>query len=365
MSEKPLGQSGLSIRPFVLGGNVFGMTAGREASFAVLDRFVELGGGMIDTADVYSAWVPGHTGGESESMMGAWLKQSGTRDKVLIATKVGMMPGGLKPDRIREAAQGSLDRLGTDVIDLYFAHKDDPDVPLDEVLGAFAELLDAGIVRAIGASNYSAERLAEALRVADSMGLPRFTAMQPELNLLDRDQYEGALQRLCIDEFGKGAQHFIERHVGIVLVREIKVDDVRAETVERALCRFADAVGLQAAGHHADLGRYQHAIPRTAFLQPRAHHAFGFAALMARNPRRIDIGGVDHPAAKRDEAVEHSKARIASRGHAKDIAAQNEGPDRQAALPQCSFGHCPFSFRTVATASRGLSLNRPSIPVFK
>jgi len=200
MTEKALGQSGLSIRPFVLGGNVFGMTAGREASFAVLDCFVERGGGMIDTADVYSAWVPGHKGGESESMMGAWLKQSGARDSVLIATKVGMMPGGLKPDRIRDAVQGSLDRLGTDVIDLYFAHKDDPDVPLGEVLGAFAELVDAGLVRAIGASNYSADRLAEALRVSDDKGLPRFTAMQPELNLLDRDQYEGALQRLCIDE---------------------------------------------------------------------------------------------------------------------------------------------------------------------
>ena len=200
MTRKSLGKSGLSIRPFVLGGNVFGMTAGRDQSFAVLDRFVELGGGMIDTADVYSAWVPGHKGGESESMMGAWLKQSGARDKVLIATKVGMMPGGLKPDRIREAVEGSLDRLGVDVIDLYFAHKDDPDVPLDEVLGAFAELLDAGTVRAIGASNYSAERLAEALRVADETGLPRFTVMQPELNLLDRDQYEGPLQTLCSDE---------------------------------------------------------------------------------------------------------------------------------------------------------------------
>ena len=200
MTRKSLGKSGLSIRPFVLGGNVFGMTAGRDQSFAVLDRFVELGGGMIDTADVYSAWVPGHKGGESENMMGAWLKQSGARDKVLIATKVGMMPGGLKPDRIREAVEGSLDRLGVDVIDLYFAHKDDPDVPLDEVLGAFAELLDAGTVRAIGASNYSAERLAEALRVADDTGLPRFTVMQPELNLLDRDQYEGPLQTLCSDE---------------------------------------------------------------------------------------------------------------------------------------------------------------------
>ena len=200
MTEKTLGQSGLSIEPFVLGGNVFGMTAGRDASFAILDRFAERGGGMIDTADVYSAWVPGHKGGESESMIGAWLKARGARDKILIATKVGRMPGGLKPDRIRDAAQGSLDRLATDTIDLYFAHKDDPDVPLDEVLGAFAELVDAGMVRAIGASNYSADRLAEALRVSDANGLPRYTVVQPELNLLDRGQYEGALQKLCIAE---------------------------------------------------------------------------------------------------------------------------------------------------------------------
>ncbi|KTE01380.1 alcohol dehydrogenase [Sphingopyxis sp. H038] len=225
MTERALDQSGLSIRPFVLGGNVFGMTAGRDASFAVLDRFALLGGGMIDTADVYSAWVPGHKGGESESMMGAWLKESGARDSVLIATKVGMMPGGLKPDRIREAVQDSLDRLGTDVIDLYFAHKDDPDVPLDEVLGAFAELVDAGIVRAIGASNYSADRLAEALRVADERGLPRFTAMQPELNLLDRDQYEGALQQLCIDE-GLGVVTYFSLASGYLSGKYRSADDL-------------------------------------------------------------------------------------------------------------------------------------------
>ncbi len=200
MTNRTLGQSGLSIRPFVLGGNVFGMTADRAASFAVLDRFVEHGGGMIDTADIYSAWVPGHKGGESESMMGEWLKASGARDKILIATKVGMMEGGLRPDRIRAAVEGSLDRLGVDAIDLYFAHKDDPDVPLDEMLAAFGELVAAGKVKAIGASNYSADRLGEALCVAKEKGLPRFTVVQPELNLLDRAQYEGALQRLCIDE---------------------------------------------------------------------------------------------------------------------------------------------------------------------
>jgi len=225
MTERALGQSGLSIRPFVLGGNVFGMTAGREASFAVLDRFVERGGGMVDTADVYSAWVPGHKGGESESMMGAWLKESGARDRILVATKVGMMPGGLQPDRIRDAVKGSLDRLGVDTIDLYFAHKDDPDVPLDEVLGAFAELMDAGTVRAIGASNYSADRLAEALRVSDEKRLPRFTVMQPELNLLDRAQYEGALQQLCVDQ-GLGVVTYFSLASGYLSGKYRGVDDL-------------------------------------------------------------------------------------------------------------------------------------------
>ncbi|HEX2811488.1 MAG TPA: aldo/keto reductase [Sphingopyxis sp.] len=225
MTERALGKSGLSIRPFVLGGNVFSMTADQKASFAILDRFVERGGGMIDTADVYSAWVPGHKGGESETMMGQWLKASGARDKVLVATKVGMMPGGLKPDRIREAVQGSLDRLGIDVIDLYFAHKDDPDVPLGEVLGAFAELVDAGTVRVIGASNYSAERLGEALRTADELGLPRFTVVQPELNLLDRAQYEGPLQTLCIDE-GLGVITYFSLASGYLSGKYRSADDL-------------------------------------------------------------------------------------------------------------------------------------------
>lgn len=225
MTERALGKSGLSIRPFVLGGNVFGWTADRAASFAILDRFAARGGGMIDTADVYSAWVPGHRGGESEAMIGAWLRESGARDQVLIATKVGMGEGGLRPDAVRAAAQNSRDRLGVDAIDLYFAHQDDPDVPLDEVLGAFGELRDAGIVRAIGASNYSAERLGEALRVADAKGLPRFTAMQPELNLLDRAQYEGALQRLCIAE-GLGVIPYYSLAAGYLSGKYRSADDL-------------------------------------------------------------------------------------------------------------------------------------------
>ena len=225
MSERALGNSGLSIRRFVLGGNVFGMTADRAASFAVLDRFVERGGGMIDTADVYSAWVPGNRGGESEAMLGEWLKASGARDQILIATKVGMMEGGLKPDRVRAAVQGSLDRLGIDVIDLYFAHKDDPDVPLDEVLGAFSELIDQGSVRAIGASNYSAARLGEALAVSAKTGLSRFTVVQPELNLLDRDQYEGPLQALCTAE-GLGVITYFSLASGYLSGKYRNADDL-------------------------------------------------------------------------------------------------------------------------------------------
>lgn len=203
IERRTLGKSGLKTPKLVLGGNVFGWTADEDTSFAVLDRFVESGGTLVDTADVYSAWVPGHKGGESEAVIGRWLKARGEKP-IEVATKVGMLPGeggqGLQPDRIRHAAEASLERLGVDTIDLYFAHRDDESVPLAEVLGAFKELIDAGKVKAIGASNYTAERLAEALKIADAHGLPRFTVLQPELNLVSRDKFKGALQDLVVAE---------------------------------------------------------------------------------------------------------------------------------------------------------------------
>lgn len=198
MQKRALGASGLTITPLVLGGNVFGFTADRAASFAVLDAFVDRGGTMIDTADVYSAWVAGHVGGESETMIGEWLRASGKRDQVLIATKVGMMPGGLKPDVIEKAVEGSLRRLGTDRIDLYFAHKDDENTPIDDVMAAFARLLDAGKIRSIGASNYSAMRLKAALDASKAASLPHYTVVQPEYNLVSRHGFEGELQNLAI-----------------------------------------------------------------------------------------------------------------------------------------------------------------------
>lgn len=202
--KRRLGSTDLRIAPLVLGGNVFGWTADRDASFAVLDAFVAGGGTMIDTADVYSAWVPGHRGGESETMIGEWLKASGKRDEVLIATKVGMLPGEggekLAPARIVAAAEASLARLGTDRIDLYYAHQDDDAVAQDEVLAAFGKLVDAGKVRVIGASNFHAARLKSAVDVGKAAGLPRYHVLQPEYNLVSRHKFEGELQDYCITE---------------------------------------------------------------------------------------------------------------------------------------------------------------------
>lgn len=200
---RTLGGSGLRTPRLVLGGNVFGYTVKDDGGFRILDRFIEAGGTMIDTADVYSSWVPGNKGGESETYLGEWLKRRGRRDDVLIATKVGLLPGEggekLQPGRIAAAVEASLKRLGTDRIDLYYAHKDDPDTPLADSLGAFDALVRAGKVRALGASNYSAERLGEALAISEREGMARFTVLQPELNLIVRDKFEGALQQLCIE----------------------------------------------------------------------------------------------------------------------------------------------------------------------
>lgn len=201
MQLRPLGRTGLQVSPLCLGGNVFGWTADRAASFAILDRFVEGGGNFIDTADAYSRWVPGHVGGESESIIGEWLTQGGRRDRVVIATKVGSDMGqgrkDLSPGWIARAVEDSLRRLRIETIDLYQSHWDDPTTPLAETLGAYAKLIAAGKVRAIGASNLDAARLAEALATSDRHGLPRYATMQPHFNLVDRAGYAGALEALC------------------------------------------------------------------------------------------------------------------------------------------------------------------------
>ena len=205
MQLRPLGRSGLQVSPLCLGGNVFGWTVDEAASFKLLDAWLDAGFNFVDTADVYSRWVHGHAGGESETILGKWFRQSGKRNRVVLATKVGMAMGdtdadkGLAKARIRSAVEASLRRLRTDVIDLYQAHTDDATTPLEETLAAFAELIREGKVRAIGASNYSAPRLSEALAVSADAGLPRYETLQPLYNLMERPAYEDALEQVCVD----------------------------------------------------------------------------------------------------------------------------------------------------------------------
>ena len=201
ITERTLGTSGLRTPPLILGGNVFGWTVDRAASFPILDAFIAGGGRMIDTADVYSSWVPGNQGGESETIIGAWLAARGRRDDVLIATKVGMEVGGSKglaPSRIATCVEASLKRLRTDYIDLYFAHRDDSDTPLESTLDAFDSLVRAGKVRAIGASNHDATRLEQALNTSKARGQTRYSVLQPYFNLVERAKFEGPLQNLCV-----------------------------------------------------------------------------------------------------------------------------------------------------------------------
>jgi aryl-alcohol dehydrogenase-like predicted oxidoreductase len=182
-----------------LGGNVFGWTMDQAESFAVLDAYTAGGGNFIDTADSYSRWVDGHVGGESELIIGQWLKSRRNRDQVILATKFGQLLG-VRADSVRAAAEGSLRRLQTDYIDLYYAHIDDAGVRLEETLGALSELVAEGKVRSVGASGYSADRLAAALDISDRHGYPRYTALQPLYNLIERGGYEGGLQDLCVRE---------------------------------------------------------------------------------------------------------------------------------------------------------------------
>ena len=202
MQKRALGETGLSIAPLVLGGNVFGWTADEKTSFAILDAFLDHGFNCIDTANSYSTWVPGHKGGESETIIGKWMKARKNRDRVVIVTKVGseMGPGqkGLKPDYIARAAEESLSRLGVDHIDVYLAHWEDPATPPDETMAGLGKLVRDGKVRAIGASNHSAATLEAADDASRKLGVARYQVLQPHYNLLERDKFEGELAQYCI-----------------------------------------------------------------------------------------------------------------------------------------------------------------------
>ena len=202
MQHRELGRSGLNVAPLAFGGNVFGWSADEATSFSLLDAFVDAGFNLVDTADVYSRWAPGHSGGESETVIGKWLKKSGRRDAVVIATKVGMDMGGdnkgLSRRHIHRSIDGSLKRLQTDFIDLYQSHEDDAATAFEETLETYARLIESGKVRAIGASNFKADRLAAALDVSERDGLPRYETLQPHYNLIERANYEAELEPLCV-----------------------------------------------------------------------------------------------------------------------------------------------------------------------
>lgn len=262
MRLRPLGRSPLAVAPIAFGGNVFGWSADAATSFALLDAFSEAGFNLVDTADMYSSWAPGNAGGESESLIGRWLAQGGgRRERLVIATKVGKWGPrrGLAPDTIRAAAEESLRRLRVETIDLYQAHEDDPTVPLEDSLGAFARLIEQGKVRAIGASNYSAPRLAQALDLAERHGLPRYETLQPDYNLADRAGYETELEPLA-RERGLGVLNYYALAGGFLTGKyrsraDLDKSRVRAGKVEPYLdprgLRILAALDQVAAGHAA------------------------------------------------------------------------------------------------------------------
>lgn len=262
MQKRRLGQTSLEIAPLVLGGNVFGWTADERTSFALLDRFVEAGFNAIDTADSYSRWAPGNKGGESETIIGKWMKERGNRDKVIIITKVGSDMGQGKKDLsaayIEKAVEDSLRRLRVEVIDLYLSHWPDPATPYEETLGAYEKLLKAGKVRHIGASNLDAGQLRAALDVAKLRDLPRYEVLQPEYNLYDRASFEGPLRNLCVAE-GLGVITYYSLASGFLTGKYRSSADLgksaRGSGVRKYLdargARILDALDAVAARHRA------------------------------------------------------------------------------------------------------------------
>ena len=247
MDKRRIGRSDLRVAPFCLGGNVFGWTADEATSFAILDRFVERGFDFVDTADVYSRWAPGHQGGESESVIGRWFSaRPGVRDRIVLATKVGMDMGeagkGLSAQHIEQACEASLRRLQTDRIDLYQSHLDDAEAPLEETLQAYERLIAAGKVRAIGASNYDARRLAEALKVSATSGLPRYECLQPDYSLAERG-YEAELEPLCRAE-EIGVIGYFSLAAGFLTGKYRSAQDAAGRARENRVAKYLTPRGL-------------------------------------------------------------------------------------------------------------------------
>ncbi|MFJ8943738.1 aldo/keto reductase [Streptomyces sp. NPDC102395] len=298
-SPRKLGSSDLEVFPLALGGNVFGWTADEAATFAVLDAYTAAGGNFIDTADSYSAWVEGNSGGESETLIGKWLRARGNRDDVVVATKVSQHPDyqGLTAANIKAAADASLRRLGTDHIDLYYTHFDKPEVPVEEIVGALDELVKAGKVRHIAASNISPERLRASLEFSDREGLARYVALQPHYNLVSRDTYEGALQETAA-EAGLAAVPYFSLASGFLTGKYrpgATVDSARAEGAAKHLetergRRVLVALDEIARAHDAEV-----ATVALAWLaaQPTVAAPIASARTVDQLPALLAVGGLE------------------------------------------------------------------------
>lgn len=251
MQKRRLGRTDLEIAPLVFGGNVFGWTADEKTSFSLLDRFLDAGFNAIDTADSYSRWVPGNKGGESETIIGKWMKARGNRDRVIVITKVGSDMGQGKKDlsaaHIEKAVEGSLKRLQVETIDLYLSHWPDPTTPHEETLGAYQKLLKAGKVRAIGASNLDAGQLRAALDIARLRDLPRYEVLQPEYNLYDRASYDGPLRDLCMAE-GLGVITYYSLAAGFLSGKYRSIADLGKSPRGGGVKKYLDARGQRILG---------------------------------------------------------------------------------------------------------------------
>ena len=269
MKRRPLGRSGIEVAPLAFGANVFGWTVDEPTAFLLLDAFVDHGFNLVDTADVYSKWAPGNSGGESEAMLGRWIERSGKRDRVVVATKVGMeMPGvgkGLSARYIRQACEASLRRLRVERIDLYQAHAEDPDTPIDETLEAFDRLVREGKVRAIGASNYSATGLSAALEASAARGMAAYATLQPKYNLYSRADFEGALMTLCVRE-SVGAIPYYGLASGFLTGKYRTQADLAQSARGPAVEKYMDERGMRILAALDEVAREMHAKPAQVAL---------------------------------------------------------------------------------------------------
>jgi len=269
MKKRKLGKTGMETAPLVFGGNIFGWTVDQATSFKLLDAFVAAGFNSIDTADVYSRWVPGHAGGESEIILGEWMKRSGNRNKIIVATKVGMDMGdgkkGLSKSNILRCAEDSLGRLQTDYIDLYQSHIDDPDTPLEETLGAYAELIKQGKVRAIGASNHKVERLAAALETSKKFHLPAYQTLQPNYSLIERAEYENNLEPLCVKE-GLGVINYFPLAGGFLSGKYRSESDAAGKARARNVTKYLNERGFKILGALDQVAKKYNATPARVSL---------------------------------------------------------------------------------------------------